>query len=107
MSLPRPVGTLEEDDCVGAEFVNDLTARAAWRTGYSLVIDHGDCADLNLWTELRDGRKNRRTLGTVGHAVGSVFHIATGENLSVREENGGPDPEMRIRRMRVLHDSLG
>ena len=106
MSLPRSAGSLKEDSGVRPEFVDHLTAGAAGRTRDALVVDYRDRADLNLGSKLRDRGKNRRALGTIGHSVRRILHITTSENFPVREKNGGSDSELRIGRMRVLHDFL-
>src|SRR4029077_2523423 len=63
-----------------------------------------DGADLDRGAKLRYGRENRRAFGTVGHSVGGVLHIATREDFAVREKDGGPYPELRVRRVCILHD---
>ena len=93
MILLWTLTALEKYGCVGAEFIDDLAARTARRTSNVLVVHDGDGADLDFGTELRDGRKNRRTLGAVRHSVRGVFHIATGKDLAVRQQNGGADPK--------------
>jgi len=78
-----PLSTLKENGGVGAEFVNDLTARSAGGTGHSLIGDDRDRADLDLGPQFRDGGENRGTFGAVGHSEGGVLHIATRENFTV------------------------
>jgi len=68
-----------------------------------MVIDHRNCTYFNLRSKRRHGRENRRSLRAGGHSVGSIFHIAAREDFSVREQDGGPDPEPRVGGMRVLH----
>jgi len=104
--LFRPVGPWKKDRRIGAEFVNDLTARTAGRTGQALVVGHSDRANLDPGPKLRDGRENRRAFGAVGHSVGGILHIASREDFAVREENGGSNAKFRVRRVRVLHDFL-
>src|SRR6267154_1271668 len=53
VSVFGPHGPLEEDGCVRAEFINDLTASAARRTRHSLVVDYRDRANLDVRTKLR------------------------------------------------------
>lgn len=106
MRLFRPVGPWEEDRRIGAEFINDLTARTARRTGHAVVVGHSHRANLDLRPKLRDRRENRRAFGAVGHSVGRVLHVAAREDFAVREQNGRTNAKFRVRRVRVLHDSL-
>ncbi len=94
MSPLRTRAALEKNRCVGAEFVDDLTACTARRAGHALVVNDGDCADLDFGTEFRDGSKNRGALGAVRHTIRSVFHITTAEVLSVRKQDGRTDPKL-------------
>jgi len=106
MSLLWPLSASKEDDGIGTEFVNDLTACAARRTGHALIVYYGDSTNLNLWTKLRHSRENRRALGAIGHSVGRVLHIATRKDFAIRKQDGGPNPELRVGRVRILHDFL-
>jgi len=107
VSLPWSANSLKEDGCVRPEFVNHLTASAAGRTGNALVVDYRDGSDLDLGSKLGDRRTNRGALGTVGHSIRRILDVATAENFAVREKNGRSDSELRIGRMRVLHNFLG
>jgi len=104
VSLFEPGRSLKQDGCVRTKFIDDLTACAAGRAGHAVIVDHRDRANLDLGTELGNGGKDSRTLSAVGHSVGCVLHVAAWDNFSGREEDCGPDPEIRVGCVRVLHD---
>src|SRR5205807_708808 len=106
VSLLRSLCSLEEDRRVGPKFINDLAARPARRTRHSPIVDDRDRPDLDLGAKLRDCRENRGSLRAVAHSVGGILHIAPREYFAVREENGGPYPETRVRCVRILHHLL-
>ena len=69
-----------------------------------MVVGDGNGANLNLWTQLRDGREDRGSLRAVGHTVGSVLDVAAGKNFTVREQDRRANVEVGVRRVGVLHD---
>ena len=93
----------EKDDGFGTELVNDLAARAAGRARYSAVIHYCNGANVQLWTVGRDGGKDRRTLGAIGHSVGGVFDVAAGKDLAGGSKDGGPDAEFGVGCVGILH----
>ena len=97
----------EKDDGFGTELVNDLAARAAGRARYSAVIHYCNGANVQLWTVGRDGGKDRRTLGAIGHSVGGVFDVAAGDDSTVRKQDSGADAEVAVRSVGVMSDRKG
>ena len=103
MRLLGAVCALEKDGGVGAEFVNDLAACPARRAGDAVIVGNGDRLNFDLGSELRDRGKDCSALGAVGHAIGSVFHVASGKYFAVREQDGGAHVKVRVGSVRVLH----
>lgn len=93
MSLLRPSRPLKKYGCVGAEFVNDLTAGAAGRTGHALIVGYNDGTNIDPGPKLRNSGKNCRALGAVCHPVRSILYVAAREYFSVREQDGGTYPK--------------
>jgi len=98
---------LKENGCVRAEFVNYLTTCATGRTGDTVIVDDRDGADLDFRPKLCDRRKYCGALGAIRHPVGSVLHVATGENFPIREKHRGSHAKFRVGRIRVPHNFLG
>ena len=96
----------EKDDRLRTELVDDLAARAAGRARYSAVIHYCNGANVQLWTVGRDGGKDRRALGAIGHSVRSVFDVAAGEDFTSGGKDSGPDAEFGVRRVGILHCSF-
>src|ERR1700719_1328036 len=99
------VCTLKEHGCVWPELVNHLATRATWGTGDSMIIGHRDRSDFDFWPQFGYRSEDRCALRAIGHTVGRVLHIATGENSAVCEQDRGPDPEFGIRSMCIFHHS--
>ena len=92
-----------EDDGARAEFIDDLAAGAAGRAWNSVIVDDGDGVYLEFWAKLGDGRKDRRTLGAVGHSVRRVLDVASQEDLTFRGEDGCAHSKVGEGRVGVLH----
>ena len=69
-----------------------------------MIVGHRDSADLDLWTKPRDGGENRGALRAIGHSVGGILNIATGEYFAIGQKHSRPDPKLRIGSVRVLHN---
>jgi hypothetical protein len=100
-------GALKEYGSVGAKLINNLPARAAGRTSHAPIIRQGDSSDLNSGTELGNGGEDGGPLCTVGHSIRGVLNVATGEDPSIREQDGCADSKFGIGGMCILHDSRG
>ncbi len=83
MRLPGSVRALKENHGVRAEFVDDLPAGPAGRASNTVIIGHGDGANLDLRSQLRNRGKNCGAFCAVRHAIGSIFDVAAAENLSI------------------------
>ena len=103
MRLLRTAGTLEEDDCVGAKFINHLAARSARRARDTVVVGDRHGLNLDLGAELGNRGENCRSLRAVGHSVRSILHIAAGKDFAVGEQDRRADVKIRVRSMRILH----
>lgn len=103
MRLLGAVGALEKDGRVWPELIDHLAARSAGRAGDAVIVGNGHGLNLNLGAELRNRSENCGPLGAVGHAVGRVLYIATGEHFAIRQQDRRTHVKVRIRSMRVLH----
>lgn len=107
MRLLRPVRALKEDGGVGAEFINHLATGSAGSAGDTVRIRYRDSHDFQPRARPSHGGKDCGTFRTIGHAVGGILDIATGEQFPVAGEDGGSDPELGIRRVCILRSQLG
>ena len=94
----------EKDDRLRTELVDDLAARAAGGARYSAVIHYCNGANVQLWTVGRDGGKDRRTLGAIGHSVGGVFDVAAGDDSTVRKQDSSAYAEVAVGSVGVVGD---
>ena len=90
MRLFLAIRALEEHNGIRAEFVDDLPASPTGRAGHAMIIDDGDGADFYFWSEFRDRGKDGCALGTIRHAVGSVFHVASREQFAGCRSRAAP-----------------
>lgn len=104
MRLPGSGRALKKNHRVGAEFVDYLAARATRRAGDAVIVSDGDGGDFDLGSEGGDGGENGGALGAVGHAVGSVLDVASGEDFSAGEQNCGAYVKIGVRGVSVFHD---
>src|SRR5260370_9745056 len=94
-----------EDDGARPEFIDHLTAGATGRAWNSVIIGDGDGANLEFWTMLGNGRKDRRTLSAVGHSVRRILDVASDEDLSFRGEDIRAHSAVGALRIGILHYS--
>src|SRR5260370_41311351 len=69
---------LVEDDGAGPEFIYHLTAGATGRAWDSVIICNGDGANLEFWTMLGNGIKDRRTLTAVRLSLRRILAVSSG-----------------------------
>ena len=105
MGLLGAVRALKEDGGIRAELVDHLPTGTAWRTRQASIVGHRDRLNFNLRSQFGYGGEDRRALGAVGQAVRSVFHIATGKDSAVGQQDRGADPEFGVWSMRVAHNA--
>jgi len=103
--LLRAVGALKEYGCVRAELVNHLPAGTAGGARDSMIVRQRNSSDFDFWSEFGYGGEDCGALRAVGHPVGGVLHIATGEHSTVRQEDRCTNPEFGIWSMCILHHS--
>src|SRR5215831_8614399 len=87
----------EDDDGVLSEFENHLPAGATRRAWELVAVHHGYRANFWLDSCRVHGGKDGRALGADGEPVRSVFHIASGKDLSLIGKNRGSNVKIRIR----------
>src|SRR5262249_49138538 len=90
-------GGRKENRGIGSELVDDLAAGATRRTRFTGSIEHCDSADGEFGACIRDSRKNRGSLRTIGEAVRGVLYIAAGVDSASAGQNRRADPELGIR----------
>jgi len=71
-------------------------------TGRVIQIGDGDGSDANFGAVEADGGGYRCLFGADGEAVGGVFNVAAGDNVSVGEKYGGADAEAAVRGVGVV-----
>ena len=103
MGLLGSISALKIDDCVWAEFIDDLTARPAWRARHPVIVRDSHRRNFDPRPQLGNRRKNGSTLGAIRHAIRRIFNITTGKNLSVRQQDRRPDSKIRVWSVRILH----
>ncbi len=68
---------LENDVGIGAEFEDDLTARATWGAGRVLAVEDGDSANAERRALGGNAGRDGGAFGADGQAVRGIFDVAT------------------------------
>src|ERR1700739_1583951 len=87
VALLRTLIALIEDDGIGAELVNHLTASTTRRAGHSLRVRHRDSHNLELGPFCGDGGENCRALGAIGHSIRSILDVAADKDVALGSED--------------------
>ncbi len=84
-----------------------LAAGSAGLAGGGVEVGDGDGADAYAGTAKSDGSGDGGLFGAGGEPVGGVFDVATGDDSTVRQQEGGTDTEVAIGCIGVKRDGDG
>jgi hypothetical protein len=87
--------------------VDGLAAGSAGLAGGVVEVGDSDGADADAGAVQADGGGDGRLFGADGEAEGGVFYVATGDNSTVGEQDGGADPEVAVGRVGMVGDGDG
>src|ERR1041385_413548 len=89
------VGLAAKDDSrVCAKFGNHLAASAAGGTWHIVFRDHSNAPQLQLALGLMYRVEDRRALSADGQPVRGVFDVASGIEMAIVGNDGGPDAKL-------------